>query len=329
MQSIELILRDKSNLSSYVTDIQQLLYVNQLKTSKHSVLGTDKVWVFGYEHVPVRRWMFSRNQVNPTYNLPVVALTNHTDEHIYRAPSLTNNFLDQWTPRNRAQDQPNQHLPGHQYKVTWQDRVFTGFLRYMFVVYFHRFPSRIHQMTHLLAEHWSNYLRDKDQRTLNDTAAIFIRRGDKMPEDSFWRKYHRWRNISMYVKGLVDEEQRQNRTFSSVFIMTDDVSVMNSIQDYADPQSKGIDESYARKHLRNRQIIYNVFAPQACFDPFIRIGFEQFLVSVEFIVQHAQFTVSHSDSNVGRYLEEITYARNQLKASVESDSFVKNAPDHL
>ena len=34
-------------------------------------------------------------------------------------------------------------------------------------------------------------------------------------------------------------------------------------------------------------------------------------------------------SNVGRYLEEITYARNQLKASVQSDSFVKNAPDNL
>ncbi|CAF0998912.1 unnamed protein product [Rotaria sordida] len=329
MKSIESISQDGSGLSSDVTDIQELLYSNQLNTSKHSVLRTDKVWTFGYEHVPVRRWMLSRNQVNRTYNLSVVALINHTDEHIYQAPSLTNNFLDYWTPRNRPYAQPNRHLPGNQYKLTWQDHVFTGFLRYMFVVYFHRFSPRIHQMTHLLAEHWSNYLWDKDQRTLNDTAAIFIRRGDKMSEDSFWKKHNMWRNISMYVKGLLDEEQRQNRTFSSVFIMTDDVSVMNSIQDYADPNSKGTDEPYARKHLRNRQIMYNVFAPQACFDPFIRIGFEQFLVSVEFIVQHVQFTVGHSDSNVGRYFEEITYARNQLKASVQSDSFVKNAPDYL
>ncbi|CAF1193545.1 unnamed protein product [Rotaria sp. Silwood1] len=306
MKSIALILRDKSNLSS-----------------------NDTTWTFGYEHVSVRRWMFSRNQVNPIYNLPVVVLINHTDGHIYRALSLTDNFLDQWMPRNRPYEESKRHLPGNQYKLTWQDRVFTRFLRYMFVAYFHCFAPRIHQLTHSLTDHWSNYLWDKHECTLNDAAAIFICRGDKMPEDSFCIKYNRWRNISMYVKGLVDKEQELNQTFSSVFIMTDDVSVMNSIQDYANPNSTGIDEPYARKHLRNRQLMYNIFASQACFDPFNRIGFEQFLVSTEFIIQYAQFTVGHSDSNVGRYLEEIIYVQNQLKASVQSNSFVTNASDSL
>jgi hypothetical protein len=133
----------------------------------------------------------------------------------------------------------------------------------------------------------------------------------------------------MYVKGLVVREQEKNRTFSSIFIMTSDASVMKSIQDYSDTRSTGTDEPYARKHLRNREILYNIFAPQACFHPFNRIGFEQFLVSLEFIIKYAQFTVSHTDSNVGRYLEEITYSRHQLDPSVHSDSLVKNAPNSL
>jgi hypothetical protein len=330
MKPIELQLRGVKHNSLNVANIHQLLYTNQLKRKKQfTVLDTSQVWAFGYEHVPLRRWMFSYNRFVPTYKLSTEFLINHEEEHIYRAPSLSDEFLSQWTPRNRPVNQPEHHLPGDQYKLTWQDNVFTGFLRYMFVLYFHRLAPRIHQMTRLLADHWSVYLNDKDGQSLNDTAAIFIRRGDKMPEDSFWQKHKRWRNISMYVKALVDEEKQKNRTFSSVFVMTDDVSVMKSIQDYSDPNSNGTDEPYARKHLRNRQILYNVFAPQACFDPFIRIGFDQFLVSLEFIVQHAQFTVAHSDSNVGRYLEEITYSRHQLNASVHSDTFVKNAPDSL
>ena len=73
----------------------------------------------------------------------------------------------------------------------------------------------------------------------------------------------------------------------------------------------------------------NVFAPQACFDPFIRIGFDQFLVSLEFLTHYAQFIVGHSDSNVGRYLEELIYVRHQLNASIRTNSFVIDAPDSL
>jgi hypothetical protein len=321
---------NENNDSQKITDVHQLLYEEQLNEDrKYSILDDDSVWLFGYEHIPLRRWMFGHNQFTPTYNLSIEFLTNHTAEHIYKAPSLNNVFLTRWTPRNQPIREPSQHLPGQKYRLTWQDRVFTAFLRYMFVLYFHQFAPRIHQMTHLLAEHWSSYLMDKNRLLSNNTAAIHIRRGDKASEDSFWKKYRRWRNISMYVKGLVDEEQRLNRTFSSIFVVTDDIYVMKSMEDYTNPHSNRKDELYARKHLKNRHIIYNVFAPQACLDPGSRTGFDQFLVSLQFIIQYAEFTITHSDSNIGRYLEEIIYGRQQLKSSVHSDSFVKNAPDSL
>jgi hypothetical protein len=310
--------------------MEDLLYKNQPNaTVKYTYLATGHVWKFGYEHVPHRRSMFDFNRSPLLYNFSVPYLINHTSEHIYHAPSLSPHYLKNWRPRNRPIHEPSIHMPGSSGRLTWQDRAFTSFLRYMFVLFFHRLVPRISHMTALLTEHWSTYLADKNGQSLSTMGALFIRRGDKMPEDSFWKQHGRWRNISMYVKGLVDEEERQNRTFSLVFVMTDDVLVMKSIEDYADPKSNGTDEPYARKHLRGRQILYNVFAPQACFDPFVRVGFDQFLVTFEFIVQYAQFIVGHSDSNVGRYLEEVTYVRHQLNASIHSDSFVKNAPDSL
>ena len=168
---------------------------------------------------------------------------------------------------------------------------------------------------------------DKPGLALDDTAAIFIRRGDKMPEDTFWLKHKRWRNISYYVKGLVDEEKRRNHRYPSIFIMTDDASVMRSIQDYADPQSQGTDEPYAREHLKGRNILNNVFAPQTCFNPFIRIGFDQFLVTLEFLARYAAFTVGHTDSNVGFYLVQHLYCRRQHNDSIRISSNIVNAPD--
>ncbi|CAF1603891.1 unnamed protein product [Didymodactylos carnosus] len=160
-------------------------------------------------------------------------------------------------------------------------------------------------------------------------AGIFIRRGDKMIEDSFFQKHGYWRNISLYVKGLVDEEKRRNKTFTSIFIVTDDADVMKSIMNYAKSSSDGVDEKYARQHLQGREILYNVFAPQACFNPFNREGFDQFLVNVNFLIQHSEFIVSHTDSNVGRYLEEVIYVKRQLNTNIHTLTSVRNAPDSL
>jgi len=330
MESIRKRLQGANQSSMRISKIDDLLYENQRKINeKFRLLDTDTVWAFGYEHVPHRRSLFDCNRLSLDYNFSVSYLINHTCEHIYHAPSLSFDYLRKWTSRNRPWGQSTTNLPSKSYQVTWQDRVFSSFLYYMFVLFFHRPAPRIIQLTHLLAEHWSTYLHDKNEQSLNAVGGLFIRRGDKAPEDSFWKKHGRWRNISMYVKGIVDEEQRRNQTFSSIFVMTDDVLVMKSIQDYANPNSKGIDEPYARQYLRGREILYNVFAPQACFDPFIRIGFDQFLVTLEFLVQYAQFIIGHSDSNVGRYLEELIYARHQLNASIHINSFVRDAPDSL
>ena len=145
-------------------------------------------------------------------------------------------------------------------------------------------------------------------------AVVFIRRGDKMSEDSFWRKHHQWRNSSLPVKGIVVKK----KIYTTIFIMTDDTTVMNSIQEYSRVglTSSSRDESYARQHLYDRQILYNVFAPQTSFNPFIRIGFDQFLVNIQFATDYASLIVGHTDSNIGRYLEEIIYVNRQHKTNI-------------
>ena len=220
-------------------------------------------------------------------------------------------------------------------QLTLSDHIFTSFLRYIFLLFFSPLPPRIQTLTKLLAHHWSDYLSDKLHKpyegVLSKMAVIFIRRGDKMPEDSFWQKHQRWRNISMYVKGIVDEEKRRQITYTTIFVMTDDSSVMSSIQEYARDGLTKInkDESYARQHLHGREILYNVFAPQSCFDPFVRIGFDQFLVNVQFVTDYASLIVGHTDSNVGRYLEEAIYVNRQHEKNVQTSTYVVNAPDSL
>ena len=100
--------------------------------------------------------------------------------------------------------------------------------------------------------------------------------------------------------------------------MTDDTTVMNSIQEYSRVglTSSSRDESYARQHLYDRQILYNVFAPQTSFNPFIRIGFDQLLVNIQFATDYASLIVGYTDSNIGRYLEEIIYVNRQHKTNI-------------
>jgi len=205
----------------------------------------------------------------------------------------------------------------------------------MFLLFFSQSSPRIQTLEKLLAHYWSEYLSDKYNKPYNTSllnmAAFLIRRGDKMPEDSFWQKHKYWRNISMYVKGLIDEEKRLSKKYSSIFIMTDDKDVMNSIEKYSREglSNKNQDEQYARRYLYGREILYNVFAPQSCFNPFIRIGFDQFLVNIQFILNHASFVIGHTDSNVGRYLEEIIYVNRQHQINIQTSTYVKNAPDTL
>jgi len=297
------------------------------------ILYSSEYWKMDYHHVPIRKWLFDRKKSIVAYNSSIEILTNHSDEHIY-GPHNVN--VDIWNQRNGPDAFSSDLLPNKgQYKLTWKDHAFGSFLRYMFVLFFgSQNAPRIEYGTRILAQYWSSYLIDKYSLTNNtnpfeNLAGLYIRRGDKSNEDSFWHRYRRWRNLSYYIKGIVDEEKQRNIIFKSIFVMTDDISVMKSLQDYSDSKSNGTDEPYAREHLRGRNILYNVLAPQTCFHPFRRIGFDQFLVSMRFLIDHSAFTVGHSDSNVFRFFRQIIYARRQQEKDVQSFTYVRNAPDSL
>ncbi|CAF3405754.1 unnamed protein product [Rotaria socialis] len=322
-------------------DTKVIHHINQLIERDESTVKfkySRDIWKFGYDHVPHRRWLFDRNRKEIKkmidYHSPIKSLIDHSNEHIYFYNSSSFN-LTAWIPRNSPQGPPKEVLAGTTTNLTIRDKIFTSFLRYMFLLFLSPLAPRIQTSAKLLAHHWSEYLSDKYNKpynvVLSKMAVVFIRRGDKMPEDSFWHKHRRWRNISMYVKGIVDEEKRRQINYTAIFVMTDDVAVMKSIQEYARVGLIGVnnDEPYARRHLHGREILFNVFAPQSCFDPFVRIGFDQFLVNVQFITDHASLVVGHTDSNVGRYLEEIIYVNRQHEKNVRTLTYVINAPDSL
>ncbi|CAF3622323.1 unnamed protein product [Adineta steineri] len=136
----------------------------------------------------------------------------------------------------------------------------------------------------------------------HDLAGLYIRRGDKLTKDSFWHKHNRWRNLSYYVKGIVYEKKRRKITFKCIFVMTD--------------------ELYTREHLHNRNILYNMLAPQICFNPFQRIDFDQFLISMRYLIYY-------TDSNVFQYFHEVIHAQRQQPQGIQSYTFSKNALDSL
>jgi len=289
-----------------------------------------------YHHVPIRKWLFDRKQTSVSYDSSIEILSDHSDEHIYAPNNEKNVSIGEWINTNKPDAFSSDLLSSkNNNKLTWQDYVFGSFLRYMFVLFFgSQTAPRIEYSVRVLAAHWSSYLSNKhsipsNTNVFDKLAGLYIRRGDKSIEDSFWFKHHHWRNLSYYVKGIVDEEQRRNITFKYIFVMTDDASVMNSFRDYADPGSKGTDELYAREHLRGKDILYNVLAPQDCFDPFRRIGFEQFLVNMRFLIEHSAFTIGHTDSNVYRFFRELIYAQRQHQPGVQSFTYVRNAPNSL
>ncbi|CAF3104538.1 unnamed protein product [Rotaria socialis] len=307
-----------------------IISMNQWRYHKKKFMLLRDFWRLGYEHVPLRKWLFDRDRLSSqrkvTYSSSLRVLSDHSSEHIYQSPNLSFD-LKQWTASNRPLKEPFDYVP------SWQDRVFTSFLRYMFLIFFSPLAPRIEASTRLLTEHWSIYLGDMHDQPYNESlramVTLFIRRGDKAVEDSFYRKHGYWRNISLFVKGIVDEEHRRGIRFKSLFVVTDEAEVMTSIQDYSNLDSSGTGEQYARQHLKGRHILFNVFAPQACFNPYEKIGYDQFLVSVSFALRHSSFVVAHNDSNIGRYFQEMFYATKQHNPGVQTQTFVKNPPDIL
>jgi hypothetical protein len=333
MKKLRDIIQNPSNVQHIVRSSVLHAHGND---EKDHVLFSSEFWKMDYHHVPIRKWLFDRKKSIVTYNSSTEILTNHSDEHIYAPGNKDHIELGRWISRNGPDAFSSDLLPNKgNYKLIWKDHVFGSFLRYMFAFFFgSQNAPRIEYGTRILAQYWSNFLIEKyslinNKNPFDDLAGLYIRRGDKSVEDSFWHKHKRWRNLSYYVKGIVDEEKQRKMIFKSIFIMTDDRSVMNSLQDYADLKSKGTDEPYAREHLRGRNILYNILAPQTCFEPFRRIGFDQFLVNMRFLIDYSTFTVGHTDSNVFRFLRQIIYARRQHQKGVQSFTYIRDAPDSL
>ncbi|CAF3402843.1 unnamed protein product [Rotaria sp. Silwood1] len=311
----------------------QELYENGNNRVDRIFLSTE-FWKRDYHHVPIRKWLFDRKRTSISYNSSVDILTDHSDEHIYAPKNEQNVSIGEWIDRNKPDAFSSDLLPNKgNYVLTWKDYIFGSFLRYMFVLFFGSQNSpRIEFGVRILTQYWLSYIADKYSVPSNLTifdklAGLYIRRGDKSIEDSFWRKHGHWRNISLYIKAIVDEEQRRKTMFKYIFVMTDDQSVTASIRDYTKLDSKGTDEPYARRYLRGREILHNVLAPQECFDPFLRIGFDQFLVSMRFLIEHSAFTVGHTDSNVFRFFREVVYAQRQHRTDVQTFTYVRDAPD--
>ncbi|CAF4029447.1 unnamed protein product, partial [Adineta steineri] len=187
----------QSSDTKIVTNVHKLLEHNE--TAIKYKLSKD-IWKFGYDHVPHRRWLFDRNRENIketiNYYSPVELLIDHSNEHIYYPNSPTLD-LKKWVSRNSPQAFPTDVLQGTTTNLTISDHIFSSFLRYMFVLFFSQLAPRIQTSAKLLAHHWSEYFSDKYHKPYNEVlsnmAALYIRRGDKSTEDSFWHKHKRWR----------------------------------------------------------------------------------------------------------------------------------------
>lgn len=333
-ESVENLVQGEDNHLSEYIKIETFGQLRQVRSRKRYLWLQDQ-WKFGYEHVPHRRWLFDRKSRESKtfvhYDSSIDILMEHSLEHIYHAPNLNFN-LEKWEPRNAPVLASTTNLSSN-YKIIWKDKVFTSFLRYIFTIFFHQFAPRIELSKNLLTRYWSSYLADnKNQpyyQALSSMAVVYIRRGDHTREDPFYQKYGYWRNLSLFLETLYDEEKRLNKTFSSIFILSDDGHVVNSAIEFASKYSSGPDERFARQYLFGRDVIYNINAPQNCRKPLSRFDFDQYVVSIQLIIRHSAIVVTQILSNLGTYLEAILFAQNQLIPNHQTTTRIKYVHDHF
>ena len=201
----------------------------------------------------------------------------------------------------------------------------------MFLLFFHQLSPRVQMGTQMLFHYWSISPRNTRPISyrLDNIAGVVIRRGDHGLHDMFLKKHGYWRNISYYMNGLYREETRRDAKFEAIFVMSDDANVTRSILEYANPSSTGSDELFARRFLNSRHVLFNIYEHDNCRQSLTRFDLEQFVISVNFLLEYSNFIIQHRDSNIGRYLEEVTYGRKQLVTGIQSYSYVRGAPDSI
>jgi hypothetical protein len=265
---------------------------------------------------------------------------NHDLEHIYAIDQ------DGLVPDD---DQFRGTAP--QRSAMWQE-----FFEQMASAFFFQPNARIHMMRSLVSDFWRTQMMRQQNiypseeeldpskpNPLDNSAGIFMRRGDKCPDDSYCTKHGKYRGFGLFAHGVYLEEQRRGKSFSSIFIMTDDgpafADLLNqliehrgdTISDVKDvfritPQSTkeeieaalrtGDDLTIAKAILKGRWVTHNSLAPASCFDPANRQGFEGFLVSLQYLLHHNAFIIGHESSNVMLFMGRVMFVKNQLNPDI-------------
>jgi hypothetical protein len=230
-----------------------------------------------------------------------------------------------------------------------------SFFWHMLNLWHYRPLPRIQANTAMLRQHWAGLLvdakyagaganltevREKYPTAQQHSAAWMVRRGDKAREDPYAHAHgNAFRDISLYAWPLIRRSEQLGRPWSSLFFMSDDPHLLAETEACArapkPPQPDWDTEKVPRSvgHIARatgcRSVVtefalsgvpltWNAYAPQSCFNPFNRIGFEQFLVSMHYVLLHSDFLVAHSSSNVGRIMAELLYATRQTRPDVVS-----------
>lgn len=142
-----------------VTKIDDLLFEKQ-RWMKVKFLWCKDFWLFSYVDVP-QPVCSLRN-----YSLSKEFLLDRRSERLYHSPRVSEENLNQWLSANSPYGESSEFLFSSLAKLTWKGRLFTSFLRYIFVLHFHHFSPRLFQMVNLLDEHRSTYLKEKNNGTL-------------------------------------------------------------------------------------------------------------------------------------------------------------------
>ncbi|CAF1436774.1 unnamed protein product, partial [Didymodactylos carnosus] len=306
---------------NYETDTLEWTNLEDCKRNfKYFYLTTNSYFKWDYAHAPIRKQLFDFNriisrQITSKKWYSTSNIYNHAFENIYVHHSFKNSSL------------------------AMRSKIFKRFIFLMINLYIFRPVPRIQLLANQLHEYWSQMLADKyenrqisSQTVLLHSAALYVRRGEKAPEDEFYLKYGQYRNVLLYLLRLKQEELKQQKTFSSIFVLTDDADVMKQCLEFSNNNyfpSNNSDKNAVIGHqiLNGRDITYNVYAPQKCFDPYRRIGFETFLASLIYLLRTSEHVVGHESSNVSRFIQEYLYATRQLNQSITEQSVHSNALD--
>lgn len=230
----------------------------------------------------------------------------------------------------------------------YRSKMFKEFMEIMLSAFFFRPNFRIMMQRSLLSDYWRSQMLRKSgiyptpavlapnqPDPLDNSAGIFVRRGDKCIDDDYCKAHNgQFRGFGLFIHLVYLEEQRRGKPFSSIFFMSDDGPALDALlkeiaeanrekssqraseEEIADAIQSNDDMRVARTILRGRWATHNVFSPASCFNPSAREGYESFLTNLQYLLHHNAFVVGHESSNVMYWLARMLFMKNQFNSSV-------------